>query len=350
MLLPSEGPRPALASSRPVLAPLSTPGEQKRPTSHRTSNLASVGQLVVSASAGPKPPAASSVSILAPKSLGQLVISASAMPRPPPATLGPILSPTSKDQKQLSPTSVGPKPALAASGLSLALASQEQPLQSPSSPSPVPSPTLSPSQEQTLAPAPMTLAPASERQLPAKQKDAVVPRPIPPPEGCLQTPAQAAVLATSPPRAQASSDPRLSPSFRARPEAPRQSPEDPVLPPPLQTLPLEVSPGLPEPGTRSPGLLSPTFQPGTHSNQTVPPPLPKPPRSPSRSPSRSPNRSPCVPPAPETALPRPSTQNAVPGRSLSPNLQAQESPASTTTSPSSSWSAQPTCKSDPGFR
>nr|XP_048305941.1 phosphatidylinositol 4,5-bisphosphate 5-phosphatase A [Myodes glareolus] len=352
VLPPSEGPRPALASSRPILAPLSTPGEQKRPPSHRTSNLAStsVGQLVVSASAGPKPPAASSVSILAPKSLGQLVISASAMPRPPPATLGPILSPTSKDQKQLSPTSVGPKPALAASGLSLALASQEQPLQSPSTPSPVPSPTLSPSQEQTLAPAPTTLAPASERQLSAKQKDAVVPRPIPPPEGCLQTPAQAAVLATSPPRAQASSDPRLSPSFRARPEAPRHSPEDPVLPPPLQTLPLDVSAGLPEPGTRSPGLLSPTFRPGTHSNQTVPPPLPKPPRSPSRSPSRSPNRSPCVPPAAETALPRPSTQNAVPGRSPSPNLQAPENSTSTTTSPSSSWSAQPTCKSDPGFR
>ncbi|XP_038167027.1 LOW QUALITY PROTEIN: phosphatidylinositol 4,5-bisphosphate 5-phosphatase A [Arvicola amphibius] len=352
VLPPSEGPRPALASSRPILAPLSTPGEQKRLPSHHTSNLAStsVGQLVVSASAGPKPPAASSVSILAPKSLGQLVISASAMPRPPPATLGPILSPTSKDQKQLSPTSVGPKPALAASGLSLALASQEQPLQSPSSPSPVPSPTLSPSQEQTLAPAPMTSALASERQLPAKQKDAIVPRPIPPPEGCLQTPAQAAVLATSPPRAQASSDPRLSPSFRARPEAPRHSPEDPVLPPPLQTLSLEVSTGLPEPGTCSPGLLSPTFRPGTHSNQTVPPPLPKPPRSPSRSPSRSPNRSPCAPPTPETALPRPSTQNAVPGRSPSPNRQAQENPASITTSPSSSWSAQPTCKSDPGFR
>ncbi|XP_052592284.1 phosphatidylinositol 4,5-bisphosphate 5-phosphatase A [Peromyscus californicus insignis] len=349
---PSEGPRPALASPRPILAPLSTPGEQKRPPAHRSSNLAStsVGQLVVSASAGPKPPPAASVSILAPKSLGQLVISASAMPRPPPATLGPILSPTSRDQKQLSPTSVGPKPALAASGLSLALASQEQPLQSPSSPSPVPSPVLSPSQERILTPASVTSVPHSERQLPARQKDAVVPRPIPPAEGYLQTPAQAATLATSPPRAQASSDPRLSPSFRARPEAPRHSPEDPVLPPPPQTLPLDVSPGLPEPGTRSPGLLSPTFRPGAPSNQTVPPPLPKPPRSPSRSPSRSPNRSPCVPPPPEMVLPRPGTQSVGPGRSPSPNLQSQESPASTTTSPSSSWSAQPTCKSDPGFR
>ncbi|XP_028726524.1 phosphatidylinositol 4,5-bisphosphate 5-phosphatase A isoform X1 [Peromyscus leucopus] len=351
---PSEGPRPALASPRPILAPLSTPGEQKRPPAHRSSNLAStsVGQLVVSASAGPKPPPAASVSILAPNSLGQLVISASAMPRPPPATLGPILSPTSRDQKQLSPTSVGPKPAPSASGLSLALASQEQPLQSPSSPSPVPSPVLSPSQERILTPASVTSVPHSERQLPARQKDAVVPRPIPPAEGCLQTPVQAATLATSPPRAQASSDPRLSPSFRARPEAPRHShsPEDPVLPPPPQTLPLDVSPGLPEPGTRSPGLLSPTFRPGAPSNQTVPPPLPKPPRSPSRSPSRSPNRSPCVPPPPEMALPRPGTQSVGPGRSPSPNLPAQESPASATTSPSSSWSAQPTCKSDPGFR
>ncbi|CAH6987805.1 phosphatidylinositol 4,5-bisphosphate 5-phosphatase A [Phodopus roborovskii] len=349
---PSEGPRPALASPLPIPAPLCTPGEQKRPPSHRSSNLGStsVGQLVVSASAGPKPPPANSVSILAPKSLGQLVISASAMPRPPQATLGPILSPTSRDQKQLSPTSVGPKPALAASGLSLALASQERPLQSPSSPSPEPSPALSPSQEQTLAPASVTSTPASERQLPARQKGAAIPRPTPLAEGCLHTPTHAAVLATSPPRAQTSSDPRLSPSFRARPEAPRHSLEDSVLPPPPQTLPLDVSPGLPEPGTRSPGLLSPTFRPGSSLNQTVPPPLPKPPRSPSRSPSRSPNRSACVPPAPETAPPRPGAQAVGPGRCPSPNQQAQESPASTTTSPSSPWSAQPTCKSDPGFR
>ncbi|GAB1289527.1 Phosphatidylinositol 4,5-bisphosphate 5-phosphatase A [Apodemus speciosus] len=356
---PSERPRLALSSPRPVLTPLSIAGEQKRPPPHRSSNPAatSVGQLVVSATAGPKPPPVASVSILAPKSLGQLVISASAMPRPSPAPLGPILSPTSRDQKQLSPTSVGPKPALATSGLSLALASQEQPPQSPSSPSPVPSPVLSPSQEGHLAPASVTSTPASERRLPARQKDPTVPRPIPPAEGCLHTPAQAAGPATSPPRAQASSDPRLSPSFRARPEAPRHSPEDPVLPPPPQTLPLDVSPGLPEPGTRSPGLLSPTFLPGIPSSQTVPPALPKPPRSPSRSPSRSPNRSPCAPPAPEVTLPRPVPQGAGPGRCPSPNLQAQEHPATTTTttttaaaSPTSSWSAQPTCKSDPGFR
>ncbi|XP_006251217.1 phosphatidylinositol 4,5-bisphosphate 5-phosphatase A isoform X1 [Rattus norvegicus] len=349
---PSERPRLALSSPRPILAPLSTAGEQKRPPPHRSSKPAptSVGQLVVSAAAGPKPPPVASVSILAPKSLGQLVISASAMPRPTPAPLGPILSPTSRDQKQLSPTSVGPKPALATSGLSLALASQEQPPQSPSSPSPVPSPVLSPSQESHLAPATVTSTPASERQLPARQKDTAVRRPIPPADGCLHTPVQAAGLATSPPRAQTSSDPRLSPSFRARPEAPRHSPEDPVLPPPPQTLPLDVSSGLPESGTRSPGLLSPTFRPGIPSNQTVPPPLPKPPRSPSRSPSRSPNRSPCVPPAPEVALPRPVTQGAGPGKCPSPNLQTQESPVATATSPTSSWSAQPTCKSDPGFR
>ncbi|XP_031197800.1 phosphatidylinositol 4,5-bisphosphate 5-phosphatase A isoform X2 [Mastomys coucha] len=350
----SERPRLALSSPRPILAPLSTAGEQKRPPPHRSPNPAptSVGQLVVSTAAGPKPPPVASVSILAPKSLGQLVISASAMPRPTPAPLGPVLSPTSRDQKQLSPTTVGSKPALATSGLSLALASQEQPPLSPSSPSPVPSPVLSPSQEAHLAPASVTTTPASERQLPAeRQKDTVVPRPIPPAEGCLHTPAQAAGPATSPPRVQAASDPRLSPSFRARPEAPRHSPEDPVLPPPPQTLPLDVSPGPPESGTRSPGLLSPTFRPGIPSSQTVPPPLPKPPRSPSRSPSRSPNRSPCAPPAPEVALPRPVTQAAGPGRCPSPNLQAQESPAAaTTTSPTSSWSAQPTCKSDPGFR
>uniref|UniRef100_A0A8C6QXX4 Phosphatidylinositol 4,5-bisphosphate 5-phosphatase A n=1 Tax=Nannospalax galili TaxID=1026970 RepID=A0A8C6QXX4_NANGA len=355
---PSEDPRLTLASPRPILAALSTPGEQRRAPAHCSHNLAStsVGQLVVSTSAGPKPPPATSGSVLAPKSLGQLVMSASAMPGPPPVTLGPSLSPTSRDQKQLSPTSMGPKPALAASGLSLALASQEQSPQSPSSPSPVPSPVLSPSQEQTLALASVASSPASERWTSARPRDATVPRPIPPAEGHLQPPIQAAGPIISPSRAQTSSDPRLSPSFRARPEASRHSPEDPVLPRPPQTLPLDVGPGLPEPGTRSPGLLSPTFRPGTSSSQSVPPPLPKPPRSPSRSPSRSPNRCPCVPPTPEMALPRPGIQSgAGPGRCLSPNLQTQEAPASittspTSTSPSSSWSAQPTCKSDPGFR
>ncbi|XP_012326773.2 phosphatidylinositol 4,5-bisphosphate 5-phosphatase A isoform X2 [Aotus nancymaae] len=60
--------------------------------------------------------------------------------------------------------------------------------------------------------------------------------------------------------------------------------------------------------------------------------------------------------APEMALPRLGTQTTGPGRCLSPNLQAQEASAPVTTSPSistlssSPWSAQPTCKSDPGFR
>uniref|UniRef100_A0A8C5KI35 Phosphatidylinositol 4,5-bisphosphate 5-phosphatase A n=1 Tax=Jaculus jaculus TaxID=51337 RepID=A0A8C5KI35_JACJA len=347
---PSEGLRPSLASSRPILAPLSAPGEQKRAPALRNNSLAptSVGQLVVSASAGPKPPPATSGSMLAPKSLGQLVISSSAVPRPLPPTLGPSLASTSRDQKQLSPTSVCPKPALAASGLSLALASQEQSVQSPSSPSPVPSPVLSPSQEKNL-PASMTPASACEKTT-ARQRDVPSPRPLPTTEQ-LQPPVQAAGPATSPPWPQTSPDPRF---FRARPEVPRHSPEDPVLPPPPQTLPLDVSPGLPESGTRSPGLLSPTFRPGAPSNQTVPPALPKPPRSPSRSPSRSPNRSPCVPSAPEMALPRPGSQGS--GRCLSPNEQCQAASAPVTPSPStctsspSSWSAQPTCKSDPGFR
>ncbi|KAI6048767.1 INPP5J [Marmota monax] len=363
----SEGPRLALASPRPIMAPMSTPGGQKRVPSHRSSSLAptSVGQLVVSASAGPKPPPATSGSVLAPASLGQLVMSASAVPRPPPSTLPPI----SRDQKQLSPTSVGPKPALAASGLSLALASQEQPLQPHSSPSPVLSPILSPSQERTLAPTAMVSAPASVGWTPARQRDAPAPRPLPTSEGHLQPPAQASGPTGSTSFIQTSQDPRFSSSFRARPEAPHNSPEDPRPP---QTLPLDVSQGPPEPGTRSPGLLSPTFRPGSSSGQTVPPPLPKPPRSPSRSPSRSPNCSSCVTPAPEVALPRSSTQGtgpgtssaglvtqgAGPGRCPSPNLQTQETPAPVTisststlsSSSSSSWSAQPTCKSDPGFR
>uniref|UniRef100_A0A8C4LQW2 Phosphatidylinositol 4,5-bisphosphate 5-phosphatase A n=1 Tax=Equus asinus asinus TaxID=83772 RepID=A0A8C4LQW2_EQUAS len=144
----SEGPRLVLASPRPILAPLSTPGGQKTAPARRSSSLAptSVGQLVMSASAGPKPPPATSGSVLAPTSLGQLVMSASAGPRPPLVTMGP------RDQKQAPPASVGPKPALAASGLNLALASEEKPPQPPSSSSPAPSPVLLPSQEQALAP------------------------------------------------------------------------------------------------------------------------------------------------------------------------------------------------------
>ncbi|KAM5200286.1 phosphatidylinositol 4,5-bisphosphate 5-phosphatase A isoform 2-T3 [Hipposideros larvatus] len=220
--------------------------------------------------------------------------------------------------------------------------------------------TGAPTKEQTLAPASMTSASASVGRTPAKQRDVLVPRPLPTSEGHLQLPAQTSSPAGTPSLIQAPPDPRISPSFRARPEAPRSNPENPVLSRPPQTLPLDVSQGPPEPGIRSPGLLSPTFRPGAFSTQTMPPPLPKPPRSPSRSPSRSPNcspnRSPCMPPAPEMAFPRPGIQGAGPGGRLSPSLQPQEIPAPVTTSPptstsssSSSWSAQPTCKSDPGF-
>ncbi|KAF5929122.1 hypothetical protein HPG69_019142 [Diceros bicornis minor] len=353
----SEGPRLALASPRPILAPLSTPGRQKTASARRSSSLAptSVGQLVMSASARPKPPPATSGSVLAPTSLGQLVISASAGPKSPPATMGPRLAPTSRDKKQVPPASMGPKPALATSGLSLALASEEQPPQPPSNSSPAPSPILLPSQEQASAPASVTSASASMGWTPAKQRDVSAPGTLPASEEHLQPPAQAASPAGSPSFIQAPPDPRISSSFRARPEVPRSSPEDPVLPRPPQTLPLDVGQGPLEPGTRSPGLLSPTFRPGAPSAQTMPPTLPKPPRSPSRSPSRSPNRSPGVPAAPEMALPRPGTQGTGPGGHLSPSLQPQETPLvttspSTSTSSSSSWSAQPTCKSNPGFR
>ncbi|KAM5238674.1 phosphatidylinositol 4,5-bisphosphate 5-phosphatase A isoform 2-T2 [Ctenodactylus gundi] len=382
----SEGPRLALASPRPILAPVSTPGGQKKGLNHSSSIVAPtcVGQLVVSTSTAPKPPPATSGSAPSSTSLAHLVMSASAVPRPPPAILEHSVVPTSRDKKQLSPTSVGPKPALAASGLSLALASPEQHPLPPSSSSPVLSPVLSLSQEQNLAATSWAATPASMERTPARQKDAPAPRPLTPSELSLQPPAQALGPTGSPFLIQTSPDAQICSSFRARPEASHSSPEDPVLPRPPQALPLDVGQGLPDPGTRSPGLLSPTFRPGTLSGQTVPPPLPKPPRSPSRSPSRSPNRSPCVPSTTETALPRPAThsagpgtqssgpdthgtvpgiqttgpgiQGAVPGRCLSPNLQAPEAPTpvtislSASTSSSSSWSAQPTCKSDPGFR
>ncbi|ELK31534.1 Phosphatidylinositol 4,5-bisphosphate 5-phosphatase A [Myotis davidii] len=248
-----EGARLALASPRPLLAPPATPGGQNTALTCHSSSPAPVcvAQLVMSAAAAPKPLPAPSGSILAPASPGQLVMSVPDVPRLPPATLGPRLAPMSRDQKQTVPASVKPKPALATSGLSLALAPEEQRPQPPSSSVPMPSPILSPSQEQTLAPASMASAPASVGPTPANQRDA------------------------------------------------------PAL---------------------------------------------------SRSPSRSPNRSPCVPPAPEMALPRPGTQGAGPGGHLSPSFQPREMPAPVTTSSStptssssSSWSAQPTCKSDPGF-
>ncbi|XP_077016635.1 phosphatidylinositol 4,5-bisphosphate 5-phosphatase A isoform X2 [Tamandua tetradactyla] len=353
----SEGPRLALASPRPILVPPSIPGRQKTAPARHSSSLApgSVGQLVMSVSAGPKPPPATSGSILAPTSLEQLVVSASAGPRSPPATLGASLAPASKDQKQVPPASVGSKPALAPSGLSLTLASEKQPPPPPSHSSPATSPAPSPSQEQAPNSGSVTSAPASVGWTPARQRGAPGPTPLPASEGHLQAPAQASAPAGTPASTPAPPDPRLSPSFRARPEAPRSSSEDLVLPRPPQTLPLDVGQSSPEPGTRSPGLLSPTFRPGAPSAQMVPP-LPKPPRSPNRSPSRSPNRSPCAPPTPEMALPRPAPQGVGPGGHLNPSLQPREVPVpattspSTTTSPSSSWSAQPTCKSDPGFR
>ncbi|KAM6156332.1 phosphatidylinositol 4,5-bisphosphate 5-phosphatase A isoform 3-T3 [Rhynchocyon petersi] len=346
----SEGPRLTLVSPRPTLAPLSAPGGQKMSPAHRSSSLAptSVGQLVMSASAGPKPHPETPA--LVPSSLGQLVMSASAGPHSPPAILGSSMALATRDQKQMSPTSMEPKPALAVSGLSLALASEEQPPAPSSSPSPAPSPVLSPSQEQALAPTSLASAPASAGWAPSGQ-DVPAPRPLPASEGHLPV-AQASGPVCSPSSTQAPPDPRLSPSFRARPEPPRNSPEDPILPRPPQTLPLDVCHSPPDPGTRSPGLLSPTFRPGGSSAQTVPPALPKPPRSPSRSPSRSA----CPPLNPEMALPKPGTQGAGQGGRLSPSPQPREALVPVTTSPTtsasspSSWSAQPTCKSDPGFR
>lgn len=341
-----------LASPRPVLLPLSVPGGQKTASAPRSSGPAptSVGQLVMSASAGPKPPAVTSGPALTPTALGQLVMSASAGPTSPPATLGPGPMATSRNPKQVPPATTGPKPARAASGLSLALTPEEQPSRSPSSSPLASSPALSPSQEKS----PVTSVPVTVGHKPLKQREAH-----------LQPPEQASGPVGSPPLIQSPPDPRLSPSFRARPEVPRSSTEESGLPRPPQTLALDGRQGALDPGTRSPGLLSPTFRPGGTTFQTVPPPLPKPPRSPSRSPSRSPNRSPCVPPTPETTVPRPGIQGTGPAPArLSPSLQPREIPVPVTSSPptttatssssssssaSSSWSAQPTCKNDPGF-
>ncbi|XP_055972435.1 phosphatidylinositol 4,5-bisphosphate 5-phosphatase A [Sorex fumeus] len=357
-----EGTRTPLTTPRPILLPLSIPGGQKTAPAPRSSSLAptSVGQLVMSASAGPKPPTATSGSALTPKALGQLVMSASAGPRSPP---GPTA--TSRNPKQMPPATMGPKPAQPASGLSLALTPEEQPPKSPSGSPLMSSPVLSPSQEQALSVTPMPSVPVSVGHKPLKQREAL--RPLLPSEGHLQPPEQASGPVGSPPLIQSPPDPRLSPSFRARPEVPRSCPEESGLPRPPQTLALDGGQGPLDPGTRSPGLLSPTFRPGASAFQTVPPPLPKPPRSPSRSPSRSPNRSPCVPLAPETTVPRPGTQGASPAPArLSPSLQPREIPVPVTSTPStttatatsstsssssasSSWSAQPTCKNDPGF-
>ncbi|XP_016046402.2 phosphatidylinositol 4,5-bisphosphate 5-phosphatase A isoform X2 [Erinaceus europaeus] len=323
MMPPSpEGPRLALASPRPLSVLPSVPTGQKTVPALCSPAPSSLGHLVVAAP--------TTGSVPAPTSLGQLVMSTSAGPRPPPATSGPRPAATIWDQKQVAPACVGPTPALAASGLSLALTPPEQPPPPPASASPAPSPALSPAR-QPAAP------------LPARQRDAPSPRHGPSPE-------QASPVG-SPSSLQTPPDPRVSPSFRARPEVPRNNPEDPVIPRrPPQSLPLDGSHAPPEPDARSPILLSPTFRPGASSAQTVPPALPKPPRSPSRSPSRTP----CVPPAPGKMLPRPGTQGAAPSTHSSPSLQPREAPAPVTTPPAastsaSSWSAQPTCKNDPGF-
>ncbi|KAB0405295.1 hypothetical protein E2I00_009997, partial [Balaenoptera physalus] len=253
----SKGPRLALASPRPILAPMSTPGGQKTAPAHRSSSLA-------------------------PTSVGQLVMSASARPKPPPATLGPRLAPLSRDQKQVPPASMGPKPALAASGLSLAVASEKQPPQPPSSSSPVPSPVLSPSQEQALTPASMTSAPASVGWTPAKQRDAPVPRPLSPSDGHLQPPTQTSGptlpldVGQGPPEPGTRSPGLLYPTFR--PGAPLAQTVPPPLPKPPRSpsrspsrspncspcVPPAPGMALPRPGTQgagSGGHLSPNLQP-----------------------------------------------------------------------------------------
>ncbi|XP_074149545.1 phosphatidylinositol 4,5-bisphosphate 5-phosphatase A [Sminthopsis crassicaudata] len=365
---PIPGPAAASAGAMPPLGPGLTPlaAEQGQPP----------------ASTGPKPPRGGLGSGLAPwmaapapcalsspgsrpfpappveqhQPLSSSSSSSGQRPGPRPSGLSP--GPPAAEQKPSSLSPPGQRPPLASTSHNPALSC---PLLCPAS-SPLEQRPLSPSGEPSWAsqePAPGLLsrdwvhtepgpAPSSQRH------------PLAPSQGRGREGASLPAGASHPP-GQTSPGPSLSLSFRPRPEAPRNpSPEDSLLPWPPQALPPDPSQGQPEAGARSPVLLSPgSLKPAFSSSTGGPMALPKPPPSPNRSPNRSPNTShisvashlgPPAPKPPETSPSKPSPNGTSPSghRSPGPPMQSLRAPLP---SPSgSAWSAQSTCKGDPGFR
>ncbi|XP_043832748.1 phosphatidylinositol 4,5-bisphosphate 5-phosphatase A isoform X2 [Dromiciops gliroides] len=370
----STGPRPSLTSLGPSLAP--SPGEQGQPpvsTGPRPS-LTSLGLSPTPSLAGPWPAAPSPSSST---SSFSSAVESKPFPTPPVEQHQPVSSspssgqrqgpgssglnpgPPTIEQRRSSPSPQGQRVAPASTSHNPALSC---PLLCPAS-SPVEQRPLSPSGEPSwtsLEPAP---APSSRdwmhsepRLTPSSER---LPVPRPQGTGGAGTPSPAGTTHTL---SQTSANPSLSLSFRPRPEAPRNpSPEDSLLPRPPQALPLDTSHGQQEAGTRSPVLLSPvSLKPTFPTSTGGPVALPKPPPSPNRSPNRSPGTSHvnvaahlgAPPPKPPEASPSKTIINGTSPsghRSAAPPVQAPQAPLPSSPS-GSAWSAQSTCKGDPGFR
>uniref|UniRef100_A0A4X2KR57 Phosphatidylinositol 4,5-bisphosphate 5-phosphatase A n=1 Tax=Vombatus ursinus TaxID=29139 RepID=A0A4X2KR57_VOMUR len=352
----STGPRPSLTSLGPSLTP--SPAEQCQPpasTGPRAS-LTSLGSCLTPSPAGlwpaaPSPSSSSSSSSFSaagnrpfstpPVEQHQpLSSSSSSGQRQGPGSSGLQPGPPLTEQRPSTPSPQGQRLAPAPTSHNAALSC---PLLCPAS-SPVEQRPLSPSGEPSwasLEPAPAPSArdwmhteprtTTSSKRLPASQPQGMDGAGTPLPAVSSHTLGQ-----TSP-------NPSLSLSFRPRPEAPRNpSPEDSLLSRPPQALPLDTSHSQSESGARSPVLLSPgSVKPTFPTSTGGPMALPKPPPSPNRSPSRP----------PETSPSKPSTNGTSPSGHRSPAPPAQGLQAPLPSSPSgSAWSAQSTCKGDPGFR
>ncbi|XP_020852271.1 phosphatidylinositol 4,5-bisphosphate 5-phosphatase A isoform X2 [Phascolarctos cinereus] len=372
----STGPRPSLTSLRSCLTP--SPAEQCQPPAPTgpRSSLTSLGSCLTPSSAGLWPEAPS------PSSSSSSSSSFSAagnrpFPTPPVEQHQPLSSSSSSGQRQ-GPGSSGLRPgpplieqrssATSPQGQRLASASTSHnpalscPLLCPAS-SPVEQRPLSPSGEPSWASLEPAPAPSAGDWMHTEPRTSPSSKrlPVPQPQGMdgVGTPLPAVSSHTL---GQTSPNPSLSLSFRPRPEAPwNPSPEDSLLPRPPQALSLDTSrsqseSGAPSPVLLSPGSLKPTFPTSTGGPMA----LPKPPPSPNRSPSRSPGTNQAnvagrlgPPPSkpPETSPPKPTTNGTSPSghRSPAPPIRSLQAPPPSSPS-GSAWSAQSTCKGDPGFR
>ncbi|XP_036592902.1 phosphatidylinositol 4,5-bisphosphate 5-phosphatase A [Trichosurus vulpecula] len=363
----STGPKPSLTSLGPSQAP--SPVERCQPptTMGPRPSLTSLGPSLTPSQAGlwpaapspsssvgnrpfPPPPVEQHQPLSSSSSSGQRQGPGSSGLSPGPPTLEQRPSSPSPQGQSLAPASTSHSPALSCPLLCPASSPVEQrPLSPPGEPSwaslepaPAPSATDWMHTEPRLT--------SSSERLPVPQPQGMGGAGIPSPAGSTHTLGQ-----TSP-------DPSLSLSFRPRPEAPRNpSPEDSLLPRPPQALPLDTSHSQSEAGARSPVLLSPgSLRPTFPASTGGPMAIPKPPPSPNRSPNRSPGTSqanvaghlgPPPPKPPETSPSKPGTNGASPSGHRSPVPPMQGLQAPLPYSPSgSAWSAQSTCKGDPGFR
>ncbi|XP_074062491.1 phosphatidylinositol 4,5-bisphosphate 5-phosphatase A isoform X2 [Macrotis lagotis] len=345
----SAGPRPSLPSLGPTLTP-SPVGQWPTAPPPSSFSSSSSSSLATGTRPSPTPPVEQQQPLSSSSSPGQRQGPASSRLSPGSPAMEQRSSSPSPQGQRLAPASTSQSSALSCPLLCPASSLVEQREVSPAGDPSWASlePASAPSSKDWMA-TQSKLVPSSER-LSVPQLQGMGGAGTPSPAGSALTLSQTA------------HSPSLSSSFRPRPEAPRNpSPDDSLLPRPPQALPLDTSHSQPEAGARSPVLLSPVSLKPTFSASTAGPiALPKPPPSPNRSPNRSPSAShvnvagqlgPPPPKPPETSPSKPSTNGTSPNghRSPDPTIQTLQTPLPSSPS-GSAWSAQSTCRGDPGFR